>query len=434
MNRICRRLLVATIILAWTLPAFAAATSVVETFDDGSVKVKYFTDDQGRKQGNYVENYEKGRPKIHAQYRNDKLNGSYTEYSESGIPRLSATYANGILHGPYTETDEKGLVLKDQVFWNGNILYPNSAHIVNATLQAILAGRTSPVINPEDAQPPAAPAGGSSGVARPASRRLSPATAFNDDAVAALRFLNACRFLASVPFDVTIKLEYADLAAAAAEICQKMGHGEHHPANPGMPEDEYKYAVEGTSHSNLSSRITRLAGVRDFMNDYPVNDLIHRRWCLNPAMARTGFGTAGIFTIMYAMDTSRKDVPDYDFVTWPARGYMPATYFGSKFLWSVSPNPQKYQGVTQGEVQVTVYPLLPGGPIADPHRRGPPIPLDVLTAISVAPGVIAGGGPCIAFHPTAAPVQPGARYWVEITGLKTPGGEDTKIEYLVEFI
>ncbi len=41
-------------------------------------------------------------------------------------------------------------------------------------------------------------------------------------------------------------------------------------------------------------------------------------------MAKTGFGGGGKFAVMWSFDGSRTDVPDYNFVAFPPRGFTPA--------------------------------------------------------------------------------------------------------------
>ena len=87
-------------------------------------------------------------------------------------------------------------------------------------------------------------------------------------------------------------------------------------------------------------------------------DLVgHRRWRLNPKMARTGFGCGGRFGVMWSFDSDRKEVPDYAFVAFPPRGLTPVSVFKESMAWSVSLNPDKYQSPQQESVKVTVVPV-----------------------------------------------------------------------------
>src|SRR5262249_50213938 len=96
---------------------------------------------------------------------------------------------------------------------------------------------------------------------------------------------------------------------AAVQLLAKIGHLDHTPKNPGLPEDEYKLAYKGTSHSNLGQGFRSLANaVDDWMWDSDggnIDRVGHRRWCRNPAMQKTGFGGSGKSTAMWAFDMGR---------------------------------------------------------------------------------------------------------------------------------
>ena len=379
--------------LAWACPALAG--EVVEKFDNGKIKVRYKTDTQNRKQGLYKEYYESGHTKIRATYKDDQLDGAFVE------------------------TDDKGRLLKEQAYRNGFLLYPNSPRLIKATLDAILAGQPAPAAEPAAAASQASPE---------AYPGASP------DNIKAMRQLNAYRFLAGVPYDVSLKAEYCDYAYAAADICDRLGTVNHNPPNPGMTKDEYEKARFGAGHSNLGVGRPRTSStgvnIDGWVSDSGIPNLGHRRWCLNPAMGQAGFGAKNTGAAMYAHDGSRKVIPDYDYVAFPARGYMPISYFKApSWWWSVSLNPAKYQAPIKKKIKVTVCPLAPGAAV-DLQRKGPPMDLDVLD-VDLGPFGIPN---CIMFHPAKAVVENGARYWVEITGLKKADGTDAKVEYFVEFL
>jgi hypothetical protein len=149
----------------------------------------------------------------------------------------------------------------------------------------------------------------------------------------------------------------------------------------------------------------------------------HRRWCLNPAMVKTGFGASGVFAAMWAHDASRKDVPDFDYVAYPAMGYMPDYYFGARHAWSVSLNPKKFDRPDAKNVKVRVI------PVGDDYaRNADPLPLDHLGVSSEGMGL----RDCIIFRPKELELAPGRRYWVEIDGV-TKGGKPMPIRYVVHF-
>src|SRR4029077_3394910 len=105
-------------------------------------------------------------------------------------------------------------------------------------------------------------------------------------------------------------------------------------------------AYSGTSRSNLGMGLLTLADAVDawmFDSDAgSIERLGHRRWCLNPAMQKTGFGRSGAFTVMYSFDQSRAKVPEFHFICYPAHGYMPLEFFSPRTAWSITLNPLKY--------------------------------------------------------------------------------------------
>ncbi len=174
-----------------------------------------------------------------------------------------------------------------------------------------------------------------------------------------LNALNFVRFTAGLS-DVGLNSGYNELAQAAAFANSINGTLTHYPAKPaGMTDDLYKKAAEGASSSNLSYRLPakNLAhiitlGYMDDSDAGNISALGHRRWCLNPSMGETGFGSAGYYSAMYAFDNSA-DNAGITSVCWPARN-MPLEYFrssgNSSPAWSVSVG----QRLSADDIKVTV--------------------------------------------------------------------------------
>src|SRR5262245_3666302 len=73
-----------------------------------------------------------------------------------------------------------------------------------------------------------------------------------DDRTQSLQRLKAYRYLAEVPYeDLALDPEYDKACLAAVKLCEKIGKLDHQPKNPGLPEDEYKLALKGTTSSSL---------------------------------------------------------------------------------------------------------------------------------------------------------------------------------------
>src|SRR5262249_37804593 len=161
--------------------------------------------------------------------------------------------------------------------------------------------------------------------------------------------LKQYRYLCGVPFEnVSWGEKEADLALRASSICAKLNKMTHTPEKPaGMSDADYELGKAGAGHSNLFSGLTEpVACVDGWMEDSDEKNIDRvgpRRWCINPTMMKTGFGATGNYAAMYAHDSSNKEIPDWGFITYPAAGYMPVSFFGNRHAWSVTPNPSKYE-------------------------------------------------------------------------------------------
>jgi hypothetical protein len=164
-----------------------------------------------------------------------------------------------------------------------------------------------------------------------------------DEKSQALRKLKAYRYLAEVPYkDVVLDEKYDQSCQGAAKLCQVLGRLEHRPMNPGWPDKEFQLAYFGCTHTNLGWGMRDLAHAVDtWMEDSDASNIAimgHRRCCLNPTMQKTGFGRADKYFAMFSLDKSRKAMPDFDFVCYPARGYMPVEFFGPRYGCSIPRN------------------------------------------------------------------------------------------------
>ena len=243
-----------------------------------------------------------------------------------------------------------------------------------------------------------------------------------------LQRLKAYRYVCGVPYeDLTWSKEledYAYHACLAFTMNKEMSHGPKKP--DGMSDDAYAKAQRGAGGGNLFAGLTHpVACVDGWMNDSvpgPFNAVGHRRWCLNPAMLKTAFATKDHFAVMYAHDGSRSSVPDWDYVAYPTRGYMPISLFGGGYAWSVSLNMGKYATPSQDAVKVTIQPM--------DGKLGDPLKLDCLTVENQG----FGSGPAIMFRPESFAVKADTRYMVTIAGLQNKSRQPAQIQYLVHFI
>ncbi len=261
--------------------------------------------------------------------------------------------------------------------------------------------------------------------------------AVQSQAEAAVRVLMAFRYLCDVPYqDLQLDRTYMAHAQAVAQILTRIGKLTHTPENPGMSEDDYKFAFRGTSSSNItyaSNGVSSAGSVEGYMNDSDsgnIDRLGHRRWCLNPAMLKTGFGLDGNYGAMWSFDSSRTDVPDYNFIAFPPRGLTPTSSFRDRYAWNVTLNPKRYKPADAKLVKVSVTPVRLQPRSGSLDRDGAPLELDFFKVELSGFGV----PNCIIFRPAGIKVAADAMYWVEIKGLKNQADHDVSLEYLVAFI
>jgi len=434
----------------------------VEKYASGQVHLKYTLVD-GKKNGPLVEFYENGKTKIRANYKDDLLTFSYMEYYETGPAHISASYRAGKLQGKYSEKDKKGKIiltanyvdgqlhgersqlLADKSTWksvwkngtpvslNGVPLHPTPLADIRSGLEKIYGPGGAP---PSHAEKTAQ-------ARKAASGPLPPGASFADDDAdktpsaesldaereVAVKRLNAYRLICGLPHDVTLDADQNTKCQAAAKLLVKVGHLDHTPTNPGLPDDEFRLGYIGTSHSNLAgasrARMTMSEAVDGFMDDSDpsnVERVGHRTWCLNPTMLTTGFGRSGGFAAMWSMDERRVDKFDWQVIAYPPAGYMPSDYLEDGVAWTASINPRHFT-LPPESFDVTVRPLddnlIPGEPLEIENRhlndKGYGLPNALI------------------FRPRGLDKTSGRRYWVEIGGV-TQYKQPVPVHYMVEFV
>lgn len=248
----------------------------------------------------------------------------------------------------------------------------------------------------------------------------------------AINDLNTFRFLCGLDYQVGLDGTYNTKATAAASICNALGRLSHAPENPGWEKGRYQVAREGAGHCNLQGGGSVGRSVHSYMDDSDAGNITvlgHRRWCLNPAMGKTGFGSDGRYSAMWSMDDSNRKGSKLPFVAFPAPGFMPTDYFEEHYAWSVSlqKDAYKYPDSLAAE-NVKVYQL--GGNETRPRAGEQPLKLSFFNLNRDGYGIPC----CIIFKPEGVEVEHRSRYWVVIDGIEKRNGINTRIEYLVDFI
>jgi hypothetical protein len=260
--------------------------------------------------------------------------------------------------------------------------------------------------------------------------------AINQQREAALRALMSYRYLCGVPYELEMDRDQTAHAQAAARLLNHIDKLTHTPDNPGWPDEEFKFAYKGTSSSNIHMMSPNgeslLNAMKDWLGDSDeanIARLGHRRWCLNPAMQTTGFGIEGNYTAMWSFDSSRVEIPDYDYVAFPPRGLTPVESFHRKDAWSLSLNPKKFRPPDAKEVKVTVWPTRFVPRQVELERASDPLELGHFEVSLEGFGI----RNCIIFRPVGVVVKPDVAYTVEISGLKDAERKPTTVEYVVVF-
>lgn len=404
------------------LAAVAFAETVEQKYDDGTLKVKYQVDADGKKDGLFEEFYPTGKVKQRVEYKAGTREGKYATFHSNGRIQATGTYQNGKRQGIYSERTEKG---QPQLL----------AHYKDGKLDGVLTryqdGQPVFVHSFKDGQPvfPRSP----KDIKDKLKKILGPPAKGKDEASqrqAALRRLKAYRYLAGVPYEkLVLDDEYNRQAQAATRLCDKLKRLSHDPPNAGLPEEEYQLAKAGTRASNLGGGFTRIADSLDYFmtdsDDRNVTALGHRRWCIHPYMGKTGFGITGTFTAMYAIDGSAEEVPDFDAISWPPAGFTPIEMFGRNSAWNVSLNPKKF-ALPDDKAQASLFAVD-----AQLNKVGEPVKL----GMHQFNNQLIGLPYCFIFRPEKPVQSPGKRFLVEVTGLKSVDGKTPRpLSFVVVFM
>jgi hypothetical protein len=168
-----------------------------------------------------------------------------------------------------------------------------------------------------------------------------------------LRTLNFARYLAGLPYDVTLNSTLTSNAQHGAVLLAASTFSHTPPKPAGMDQAFYDRALASTSSSNIGLGYQDLAAFQrgslaDSSSATNLRQLGHRRWLLNPAMQTTGMGFSADKTTTYVFDRSRSDAVEYGAITWPSAGYFPLEFFSPQTPWSITLNPTRYSWDSSG--------------------------------------------------------------------------------------
>lgn len=456
---------VATALVLVAAAAVAPREETTETWPDGKPKKRYTLDDAGRLQGDYLEWWENGRLAVHTNYSNGGMEGNYVSFYDTGVAHVTAKYWRGKLNAAYREDGPDGKPFIEATYvegelegkrtvrrggapvsvqtWRKGLLvdlmgavpYPQTQSALKAGLAAIaaetkpkIADGSAPPVEPKPKKKPGEKEKKGEKAASPARAKLPVPDGYGPDAdamlpqrFAALKRLQEYRLLANVAWqDLELAPRYDFYCDWGSRLLEHVGHLDHTPKNPGIPDDEYRDGYTGTSNSNLFSASDMLKSVDAYMDDSDESNIGrvgHRRHCLHPNLLMTGFGNSDHYSAMWSLDRSRGLAKPPATVTWPAAGYMSLRHFAHRHAWHCS-----FFGVNEddlprlGELEVRVYSMD-----ANYLPAEQPLALDFKRR----------DGDAVIFRPVLESLQAGQRFWVEIQDAPAKG---KVTRYLVEFV
>lgn len=415
-----------------------AAEEVVEPWPDGSPRLRYKVDDDGRRHGVYTEFFENRKVAVKARYRHGEYDGIYASFYENGKKCSRAIYRRGLRTGKYEEWDEHGRWTWTARYRDG-LLDGKAKAWCNGEALATQVWAKGELVKMDGVHLPSRPreevARQLAGILKDAEPTPAEAEAMDADAdrAVALARLRAYRCLCGVPWeDVVLDDACNAYAQAASRICAAIERITHTPPNPGWPKAEYEYAAHGAAECNLHQQIRAAGSIDGYMDDSDprnIDALGHRCWSLNPRMQVSGFGAtrsdAGMwFTAMWATDDTRAKVPELDAVCYPPVGWMPVDLFGPRYAWSVQFPRRDYPQVDPARVRVAIHRL-------DERflRIDGPLPLDFQKV-----NLDARGYPiCVIFRPAPFALEAGANHIVTISGLDSHPKKDVAFRYVVRW-
>lgn len=243
-----------------------------------------------------------------------------------------------------------------------------------------------------------------------------------------LNLLNFIRYVAGIPADVTLDEEYAQKAQAGTLLNCVNGILTHDPAWPdGFPNDLYQAGKSGCSSSNIASGYGNLA--KSLLNGWMydgdssnIDQMGHRRWILNPAMEKTGFGAVGAYSAMYVFDAGGSTVTD--FVAWPAQNMPIELMNGSGTPWTVSLG-SDYRAADMQKVSVTLRDVS--------DRKTWTFSGTNANGLFKVNTDYYGMPNCIIFRPNSVSYNKDSRFQVTINGLTNQEGKGVSLSYHVDF-
>lgn len=263
-----------------------------------------------------------------------------------------------------------------------------------------------------------------------------------------LAYVNYIRGLAGLqPVELTehlcVQAQYGAVVLAAGD---NLTHTPEKPAD--MEASFFRMGANACAASNLSMRFlyqhdsllqNALQGQMDETSALNRLTLGHRRWLLDPALGKIGFGLAtsvsGKQYITAPISDTSGTGPAPEAVCWPSAGQFPNSLFQPGTPWSVSLDPAVYAIPEESTLQVTVTRLRDGA-IFIPGLLDSQDTLDQEGTYLLVSSQPYGTGPCVSFSIGKSALGESAYlgdYRVDIAGLTTRDGTAAPLTYTVRF-
>lgn len=249
--------------------------------------------------------------------------------------------------------------------------------------------------------------------------------------------------------------QYGAVLLAAARNADSSFRLSHYPSQPAdMNSSFYTNGLNATSSSNISMRsgynryYSLEQSIYGCMNDNNSTENLttmgHRRWFLNPALGKIGFGYAesddGLSYMVTKIFDESASVGDYDFISWPASGYFPNDVFSTKTPWSIALNPSKFMvsetALRQAKVTVTRVADGKSWTMTIANDKTNPTGSDMTGAYFHVNTDGYGINNCLIFQigsNNIGATSYSGQYTVNVTGLKDRKGNAASLRYTVNF-
>ena len=161
-----------------------------------------------------------------------------------------------------------------------------------------------------------------------------------------IKAINYARYLANLPYDLTVSGELSAEAQYGAFVMNATDQFTHTPVDDGsLPRDIFARGRDAVGSSNIGMGYRGIKALYEFnmscMHDSDnqnIDRVGHRRWLLNPNMQTVGMGISGPYCAAKIFDRSRQPREEPEFIAWPGAGVFPirTDFQLSDLAWSIS--------------------------------------------------------------------------------------------------